>query len=55
MNQYHFQYLENDHFDFVPHIWGTSIKVRSLYVIILMVGFLFTVVDALIDLKYIAT
>ncbi len=42
---------KEDHFDFVPRIWGTSIKVQvenSLYIVILLVSIFFTVVEALV-------
>ena len=42
---------KENHFDFVPRIWGTSIKIpveSSLYVVTLLVTAFFTVVEALI-------
>ncbi len=42
---------KDDHFDFVPRIWGTSIKIRvddPLYIIFLLVSIFFTVIEALI-------
>lgn len=44
--------IEKDqHFDFVPRIWGSSIKIpvqSPLYVVMLFVGLFFTVIDAMI-------
>ena len=42
---------KDDHFDFVPRVWGTSIKVpveSSLYIVTMLVGIFFTVCEALI-------
>ena len=42
---------KEEHFDFVPRIWGTSIKVpveSSLYIVTLLLGIFFTVCEALI-------
>ena len=42
---------KEDHFDFVPRIWGTSVKVsinNSIYIVVLFVGVFFTVVEGLI-------
>lgn len=40
---------KEEHFDFVPRVWGTSIKIHMdspLYIILLLVGIFFTVIDA---------
>ena len=42
---------KDEHFDFVPRFWGTSIKVpveSSLYIVTMLVGIFFTVCEALI-------
>ena len=42
---------KDEHFDFVPRVWGTSIKVpveSSLYIVTMLVGVFFTVCEALI-------
>ena len=42
---------KDEHFNFVPRIWGTSIKVpveSSLYIVTMLVGIFFTVCEALI-------
>lgn len=42
---------KDEHFDFVPRVWGTSIKVpveSSLYIVTMLVGIFFTVCEALI-------
>ena len=42
---------KEDHFDFVPRIWGTSVKIpinNSIYIVVLFVGVFFTVVEGLI-------
>lgn len=42
---------KEDHFDFTPRIWGTSIKVpidSPLYIVLLFVSIFFTVIEALI-------
>jgi hypothetical protein len=42
---------KDEHFDFVPRIWGTSIKVpveSSLYIVTMLLGIFFAVCEALI-------
>ena len=42
---------KDEHFDFVPRVWGTSIKVpveSSLYIVTMLLGVFFTVCEALI-------
>lgn len=41
---------KEDHFDFVPRIWGSSIKIpinNSIYIVVLFVGVFFTVIEGL--------
>ena len=42
---------KDEHFDFIPRVWGTSIKVpveSSIYIVTMLVGIFFTVCEALI-------